>query len=150
MKKTFTIILQILVIALGVATVFFMFWMPQNEGRNVNATQFQIYFNDPFLAFAYIGSIAYFVGVYKVFKLLGYYRENQLSSDASVKALQTLKFCAKLIIAFVVIAEIYIMTIPSDDRAGGIAMGVFITIGSLIVLATASVIGSRIKKHLTV
>ena len=91
MKKGLTIFLQIVVVALGVAVLAFLLWMPTVEGRNVNATLLEIYFNDPFLAYVYVGSIAFFVGLYKVFKILGYAGQNQLTSPEVVKALRTVK-----------------------------------------------------------
>ena len=54
-----------------------------------------------------------------------------------MKALRTIKHCAIAIIGFVAGAEIFIMLHQSDDRAGGVFMGVLITFGS-IVIATAA------------
>jgi hypothetical protein len=59
-------------------------------------------------------------------------------SPAAAKALRTIKYCAISIIGFVAGAEIFIMLSDSDDRAGGVFMGILITFGSLIVAAAAS------------
>jgi len=37
-------------VLIGVGVLAGLLWEPQIEGRNVNATQFEIYFKDPFLA----------------------------------------------------------------------------------------------------
>lgn len=51
--------------ALGISTLALMLWEPHLEGRNVNATLFEIYFRDPFLAYAYTASIVFFVALLK-------------------------------------------------------------------------------------
>jgi len=116
-----------------------MLWEPHLEGRNANATLFQIYFNDPFLAYAYIASISFFVALHQVFKLLGYARQNRIFSQASVKALRTIKFCAMAIVGFVALGEIFILFSNSDDRAGGVAVGIIIAFGAMVIAAAATV-----------
>jgi hypothetical protein len=115
-----------------------MLWEPHIEGRNAHATLFQIYFNDPFLAFAYIASISFFAALYQAFKVLGYAGQNKAFSQASVKALRTIKFCAMAMIGFVAAGEIFIMLGNSDDRAGGVFMGILIAFGSLVIAAAAA------------
>jgi hypothetical protein len=105
----------------------------------VNATLFEIYFKDPFLA-----SSAFFVGLYQIFKLLGYAGQNKLYSQDAVKALRIIKYCAIAVIGFVAVGEIFIVLGTSDDRAGGVFMGILITLGSIVVATTASVL----EKHL--
>ena len=129
--------LQIVVVLIGIGALALLLWEPQIEGRNAHATFFQIYFNDPFLAYAYTASIAFFVALYQAFKVLGYARQDKVFSQASIKALRTIKFCATAIIAFVAGGEIFIMVGNSDDRAGGVFMGILIAFGSLVIAAAA-------------
>ncbi|MDP3794880.1 MAG: DUF2975 domain-containing protein, partial [Candidatus Sungbacteria bacterium] len=72
MKRSSTIFLQIVIVLIGIGVLALMLWEPHLEGRNVNATFFEIYFKDPFLAYVYLGSIPFFVGLYQAFKVLGY------------------------------------------------------------------------------
>lgn len=72
MKRSSILFLQAVVVLIGIGVFVFMLWEPHIEGRNANATLFEIYFQDPFLAYAYTASIAFFVALYQVFKLLGY------------------------------------------------------------------------------
>ena len=146
MKRSSTVFLQVVVVLIGIAALALLLWEPQIEGRNAHATQFEIYFKDPFLAVVYIGSIAFFVAVYQAFKLLGYVGKNKVFSPAAVKALRTIKYCAITIIGFVAVEEIFIMFNNSDDRAGGVFMGVLITFGS-IVIATAAAMFQRILQN---
>ncbi len=139
MKRSSTIILQIVIIVLGIGVLAFMLWEPQIEGRNAHATLVQIYFNDPFLAWAYTASIAFFVGLYQAFKLLGYIGQNNVFSQPAVKALRTIKYCSETLVGFVVAAEAYLFIVrPGDDIAGGVFMGLLMifVFGVIAIAAT--------------
>ena len=114
MKRSSTIFLQIVIVLIGIGALALMLWEPHIEGRNAHATLFEIYFKDPFLAYAYIASIPFFVALYQAFKVLGYAGQNKVFSQAAVKALRTIKYCAIAIIGFVAVGEIFIML--SDSR----------------------------------
>jgi hypothetical protein len=146
MKRSSTIFLQVIIVLIGIGALSLLLWEPHIEGRNAHATLVQIYFHDPFLAFAYIASIAFFAALYQAFKVLGYVRQNRVFSQEAVRALRTIKICAIAMIGFVAGAEIFIMLSNSDDRAGGVFMGVLITFGA-VVIATAAVIFERILKN---
>ena len=77
MKRGATIFLQVIVVALGIGAVALLLWEPHIEGRNAHATNFEIYFKDPFLVLVYIGSIPFFAALYQAFKLLGYARDRK-------------------------------------------------------------------------
>jgi hypothetical protein len=147
MKKGSIIFLQVVTVAMGIAALALLLWEPQIEGVNAHATNFEIYFKDPFLAVVYIGAIPFFVALYQVFKALGYVRQNKTFSQATAKALRIIKYCAMIIIGFVVIEEIFIMlNHGSDDPAGGVFVGVLIALGS-IVIATVATILERILQN---
>jgi cytochrome bd-type quinol oxidase subunit 2 len=146
MKRGSTIFLQVIIVLIGVGALTLLLWEPHVEGRNAHATLFQIYFNDPFLAYAYIGSISFFVALYQAFKVLGYVGSNKVFSQEAVKALRTIKYCAIAIIGFVAVGEIFILLNKSDDRAGGVFMGILITFGS-VVIATAAAMFARILQN---
>ncbi len=125
MKRSSTILLQIVVVVIGIAALALMLWEPHIEGRNAHATLFQIYFNDPFLAYAYTASTLFFVALYQAFKLLGYIGQNKVFSPSSVKALRTIKYCASALVFFILGAEAYLFIFQrgKDDIAGGVFMG---------------------------
>ena len=141
MKKTEIVFLKIVVLLIGIVALFLLIRFPQLEGVNVNDDLFTIYFKDPFLAYVYIGSIAFFVAIYQTFKLLGNIANDTLYSEGSIKALRNIKYCAMTIVGFIIGAEAYIIInmAGSDDIAGGVAMGVFITFGSIVVAVAADV-----------
>jgi hypothetical protein len=118
-----------------------MLWEPHIEGRNAHATLFEIYCKDPFLAYAYLASIPFFMALYQAFKVLRYIGESCESGEfppATAKALRTIRICALAIIGFVAVGELFIMLGESDDRAGGVFMGVLISFVSVIIAAAAA------------
>jgi Protein of unknown function (DUF2975) len=141
-----TIFLQAVIVLIGIGALALMLWEPHIEGRNAHATLFEIYFKDPFLAYAYLASIPFFMALYQAFKVLGYIGQNKAFSQATVKALRTIKFCALGIIGFVAIGELFILMSNSDDRAGGVFIGILITFGS-VVIATVAAMFERILQN---
>lgn len=149
MKSISIIFLQAVVALIAIGTLAVMLWEPHIEGRNLHATVFEIYFKDPFLLYAYIASVSFFVGLYQVFKLLGYMRQNSVFSQNSVRALRTIKHCAIVLVAFILGAEAYFFIVQSskgEDIAGGVAMGFFI-IFIAIVIATAATLFEKIVQN---
>ena len=140
MKRSSIIFLQVVIVLIGISTLAIMLWEPHLEGRNAHATLFQIYFNDPFLAYAYTASIAFFVALYQAFNLLRYIGQDKIFSFKSVKALRVIKYCAISIIGFIVVPEVYLFIArPDDDIAGGVTMGLFLIFISAIVATAAAV-----------
>jgi hypothetical protein len=147
MKRSSTIFLQLVILLIGIGGLALMLWEPHLEGRNAHATPFQIYFNDPFLAYAYTASICFFVALYQAFKLLGFIGRNEVFSPRSVKALRTIKYCAIALVVFIVGAEGYLFIVVrgSDDIAGGVAIGlamIFLT----AVVGTAAAMFERVLR----
>ncbi len=54
LKKGSTIFLQVVIMLIGIGALALLLWEPHIEGRNANSSLFEIYFNDPFLAFIFI------------------------------------------------------------------------------------------------
>jgi len=139
MKRSSTF-LQVVIVLIGIGVLALMLWEPHIEGRNAHATLFEIYFKDPFLAYAYIASIPFFVALYQAFKVLGYVRQNKTFSQATVKALRTIKYCAIAIIGFVAVSVIFMypMLGDKDDRPAGVFMRILITFPSIVIAAAAA------------
>jgi len=146
MKRISTIFLQGVIMLIGIGALAIMLWEPHVEGRNAHATPFEIYFKDPFLAYAYVASIPFFVALYQAFKVLGYAGQNKIFSQAAVKALRTLKYCAIAIIGFVAVSLIFMMFSDPDDRPAGVFMRILITFPSIVV-ATAAAMFERILQN---
>ena len=141
MRRGSILFLRAVILLVGVGVLAGLLWEPQVEGRNVNADQFTIYFRDPFLAYVYVGSLPFFYGLYQGFKLLGYVGQSQAFSPAAVEAARRIKYCALAVVGFIVGGEAYIILLAvSDDKAGGIAMGVFTSVPCLVAATAAAVL----------
>ena len=139
MKRSSTVFLQVVMVLIGIGALAFMLREPHIEGRNAHVTLFEIYFKDPFLAYAYIASIPFFVALYQAFKVLGYVRQNQTFSQATVKALRTIKYCAIAIVGFVVVSVVFMIFGDKDDRPAGVFMRILITFPSIVIASAAAV-----------
>lgn len=143
-----TLFLQIVLVLVAVGSFALMLWEPHLEGRNAHATTFEIYFHDPFLAYAYLASIAYYVALYKAFRLLGYVRHGNASSLESVRAVRTIKYCAIALVVMVAgaLAYIFIIVRGKDDIAGGVAIGVVMILSFTVIASAAAMFERRLQR----
>ena len=149
-RRRATIFLQVVIVLIGIGALVFMLWEPHLEGRNAHATTFEIYFKDPFLAYAYLASIAFFAALFQAFKLLGYIGQNQAFSPQSVKALRTIKYCAIALVVMVgaAVAYLFIAIRGKDDIAGGVAMGLFMILTFAVIATAATVFERRLQNDI--
>lgn len=147
MKRISIIFLQGVIVLTGIVALAILVRFPLTEGRSRNLDLFSIYF-DPFILYGYAASIAFFVALYKVFKLLGYIGQNKVFSSNSVKTLKSIKHCAIVLSILIVTAGIYIRIAHNkeDDPAGFLAICIVTTFVSIIV-ATAAAIFEKILQN---
>lgn len=146
MNRGAILFLKAVVVLIGISALALMLWEPHLEGRNANATLFEIYFNDPFLAYAYFASLSFFMALYQTFKVLGYAGQNKVFSPVAVRAVRTIKYCAMAMIGFVLVGEMFILLGNSDDRPPAIFMGILIAFPSMVT-ATAMVVLERVLQN---
>jgi hypothetical protein len=142
MNRGASLYLRGVVVLIGIGAIALLLWEPHIEGRNAHATLFEIYFKDPFLAYAYVASIPFFVGLYQAFKVLGYAGRDKEFSPSAVRSLRTIKYCAIALVGFVAVGEVFILSNTDEDRAGGVFMGLLIAFASVVV-ATAMALLER-------
>lgn len=140
--------LQAVLVLAGLGALAFMLWEPHVEGRNAHATLGEIYFHDPFLAYAYFASIPFFMALYQAIRILGYVARSRALSPATLKSLRVIRFCALALIGFAALGEIFIFLSDSDDRAGGVFIGVLIVFGSAVVTAGAVTLERVVREAL--
>jgi len=132
--------LKVAICLMGIAVLAWLLWFPQVEGRNKNSDWLSLYFNDPFLAYVYVGSIPFFVALYQALKLLGYIGQNKVFTSDSVTALRNIKYCAITIIGFLLGAMvIVILNHGEDDAAGFISLSVITTFATSVIAVFAAV-----------
>jgi hypothetical protein len=147
LKRRSTRFLQAIIVIIGIGALALMLWEPHLEGRNAHATVFEIYFKDPFLAYAYLASIAFFVALFQTFTLLAYIGQNEVVSADSVRALRTIKRCAITLVAMIgaAVAYLFIAVRGEDDIAGGVAMGLGMMFVSVVIGTAAAVFEGRLQ-----
>lgn len=147
MKRISIIFLQTVIVLIGIIALVIMIRLPLTEGRAKNLDLFNIYF-DPFILYGYASSIAFFVALYKAFKLLGYIGQNKVFSSNSVEALKSIKYCAIVLSVLIVAAGLYIRISHNkeDDPAGFLAICIVTTFVSIVV-ATAAAIFEKILQN---
>ena len=75
-----------------------------------------------------------------------YVRQNETFSQATVRALRTIKYCAIGIIGFVAVSVIFLLSGDKDDRPAGVFMRILITFASTVI-ATAAGVFERILQN---
>lgn len=147
MKRISIIFLQAVIVLIGMVALAILIRLPLSEGRAANLDLFSIY-ADPFILYGYAASIAFFVALYKAFRLLGYIGQNKVFSSSSVKALKSIKYCAIVLSVLIVIAGLYIRISHNkeDDPAGFLAICIVTTFVS-VVIATAAAIFEKILQN---
>lgn len=147
MKQRSTIFLQAVIILIGIGTIALLIVFPRTEGRAKNLDLFHIY-ADPLIVYGYAASIAFFIALYKTFRLLGYIGKKKVFSSGSESALRSIKHCGIAMSILIVIAGIYIRIFHAkdDDPAGFLAMCILATFVS-VVIATAAAVFETIVQH---
>jgi hypothetical protein len=146
MRRSVAIFLQALTVLVGLAALAFMLREPWLEGRNAHATFSRVYFHDPFLVYAYIASLAFYAGIYQVFRFLGFLGRGGPFSPRSLEPLRRLRRCAWILAFFVLGAEGWFILPGRDeeDIAGGVMLGLILMILSVLVALGAG----RLEKFL--
>lgn len=149
MKSSSALFLQGAIVLVGIGVLGLMLWEPHLEGRNAHATTFEIYFKDPFLAYAYLGSIPFFVAVYRAYGLLGDVRRNGAFSRETLNALRAIRRCATILIGFVAGAAVFIlMTGDGEDRPAGIFMCVLAAFAAGSIATAAAMFARNLRTAL--
>jgi hypothetical protein len=149
MKSSTALFLQAAIVLIGIGAVVLLLWEPHLEGRNAHATTFEIYFKDPFLAYVYVGSTPFFVGLYRAFELFGHVRKTGAFSQVTVDALRAIKHCATALIGFVAGGVVFVLMFgDKEDRPAGVFMGFLVTVASSIIAIAAAMFARRLQNAL--
>ena len=147
MKRISIVFLQAVIVLIGIVALVIMIRLPLTEGRANNLDMFSIY-SDPFILYGYAASIAFFVALYKAFKLFGYIGQNKVFSSDSVKTLKSIKYCAIVLSILIVLAGLYIRLFHNkeDDPAGFLAICIVTTFVSIVVATAAAIFEKLLQK----
>lgn len=146
-KRISITFLQAVIVLIGVVVLIIMIRFPLTEGRAQDLDLFSIY-ADPFILYGYASSIAFFVGLYKAFRLLGYIRQDKLFTITSVRTLRGIKHCAIILSILIAAAGLFIRIFHAedDDPAGFVAMCI-VAIFISIAVATAVAVLEKLLQN---
>jgi hypothetical protein len=145
MKSFLILVLQFAVTIFGLLALVFLILEPQVEGRNAHATQFEIYFQDAFLAYVYLASTAFFLGLYQVEKLLSQIRRRSVLSPEGIATLRNIKHCAWVVIATAVLSLLFMINGDPEDRPPGLALRLMVIFPSIAVALLAAKFERRLN-----
>lgn len=153
MKRNSTLFLKAVILLLAIVVLIIMIRFPQTEGRAANLDLISIY-KDPLIIYMYIASIPFFVALYQTFKLLNLVDKNEqnsstskIFSQATVKAVRNIKYCAIALIGFLAGAIFYIrVATQGDDPTGPTTIGL-IAIFTSLVIATATAVFQKVLQN---
>lgn len=141
-QHSLMVFLQFIIVLIGLGTLTFLLWEPHLEGRNQDATWFQVYFNDPLLLYVYTGSIALFVALYSAFRLLGDAAHGKIPPKRTLHTLKTIKICMIIIACFSLGFKIYIHIVQrsiEEDIAGGAMISLLVFLSAVTAAVLASI-----------
>ena len=148
-KRVPALICQVILVLIGGAVLAFLLWEPHLEGRNARATVFEIYFKDPFLAYVYVGSIPFFIAIYRGFRLFGEAGEAAAFSSRSVAALRSIQRCALVLLGFIAGAfGIILLFGDREDRPAGVFMALLATLAAIAVAVGSARSARRLQAAL--
>lgn len=145
MKRGSTLFLQVVIVLIGVGALAFLLWEPHVEGVNAHATLFEKYANF-FVAYVYVASIPFFMGLYQAIKVLGYAGQNRVFSPEAVRTVRTIKYCTLSILGFVAVSVLFMIGGDKEDRPGGTFMRILVAFPSVVV-GTAAAMFERILQN---
>lgn len=140
MKNLLISLLQAAIIALGLGALTLLLWEPHLEGRNAGASFWQVY-RDPFLAYAYAASAAFFVALFHAFRVLGLIGKRMVFSTAALRSLRIIRVASLVFLASIggLILYAFIFVRGTDDIAGGVALGLMLVCASALAAAATAV-----------
>ena len=151
MRRIVVIFFQIVVVLIGVTALAFLLLEPQFEGVNRHRPNFEIYFQDPLLALAYLGALPFFAALYQANRVLGYVGKNLFLSPEVVRALWTIKWCMLFLMGFVafLVSIIFLSGNRDSENPGApIFLSLLVFLPSIVVAVTAGMLQRFVQNSL--
>ena len=98
----------------------------------------------------YVGSIPFFVAVYRAYALFGHVRQTGEFSQVTVEALRAIKRCAIALIGFVAGAAAFILMFgDGEDRPAGVFMSFLATLAASGIAIAAAMFARKLQNALS-
>ena len=99
----------------------------------------------------YAAAIPFYFALYQAFKLLGYIDKNQAFSEAAVKALKKIKYCAVSIsVLYVAGMPLFYLMGEKDDAPGIILIGMMFVFAPLVIAVFAAVLQKLLQNAIDI
>jgi hypothetical protein len=142
--------LQVVTVLVGIGALALLLGEPHVEGRNAHATLTQIYLDDPFLAYVYVGSVPFFVGLYQAFRMWGWVASrDDVSADRALHAARLVRWCAGVALGFIAVGVVILMFV-GEERPPAAFMGFLAMLPVLTLGACASAYERRVRADVDV
>jgi len=144
MKVGSTLFLKGVIVLLG-AVVFFvcLFVLPPM----IKAEMGSALSYSPLLLGLYVTAVPFFFALHQALRLLGYIDKNNAFSQASVKTLKLIKYCAIIISILFATAMPYAFYVANGNNTPGIIMLGMVVVFSSIVIATFAAVLQKLLQN---
>jgi hypothetical protein len=141
MKQKSTLFLQAALVIIGVGVFLILLRLPLLEGS---------VYADPFVLYGYASSIAFFVALYKAFRLLTVIRQGHVFSLGAVKMVRDIKYCTMVLAFLIILAGLFVRIFhhADDDPVGFLVLTMGLTFACAVVALVASVFENILQKGL--
>ena len=151
-KQSSTLFLRGVVLLMGAVAIFLCFLiLPAIYNEWATAFPEVAYMQYPFLIGLAATTIPFFIALYQTLKLLNYVDTNKAFSEASVKALEKIKYCA---IAFSIL---YAAVLPAFyflrgqmDAPGVMGIGIIMTFAPMVIAVFAAVLQKLLQSAIDI
>lgn len=141
-KQASTLFLKVVLLLMAlVILVLYSYVFPELARRDAAAHPDDDFLRYVFLLSGYIFFIPILVALYQTFKLLVHIDRSEAFSDLSVKALRMIKYCAIMVIAFIVLGVLFMtLFVVDEDITPFITLGVIGSFGSSVIAVFAGLL----------
>jgi hypothetical protein len=146
MNKNSTLLLKLVIYAIGAGVAAICIFLLPSGIANERAGMYR-----PLFMAMYLPATPFFIGMFKTLKLLSYVDANKAFSEASVNALNYIKYCALIVGTLYAVGMPYIfMVADQDDAPGVVLIGLIFTITPLVISVLAAVFQKLLKKAIDI
>jgi len=146
MKHGSTLFLRLIVLVIGLA-VFALCVLALPTGIESDETGYY----RPILIGMYVTVIPFYIAMFQTLKLLNYVDKNTAFSQASVKALKYIKYCAASIsILYAASLPYFYFAAQQDDAPGVVVIGMILTFAPLVIAVFAAVLQILLRNAIAI
>jgi hypothetical protein len=151
-KSGSTIFLRVVILLMGAIALFLCFLiLPAIYSEWAQAFPEAAYMQYPFLIGLAATTIPFFIALHQTLKLLHYIDANKAFSEASVKALANIKYCAiAFSILYAAVLPVFYFLRGEVDAPGVMGIGVIMTFAPLVIAVFAAVLQKLLQSAIDI